>query len=89
MTCPLGAGTVSMHGQKLSPWTGTLGWVVGNVEMRGDDMSGGVGGRCLWMGESQLVQGMSRTSSLIVANILRESRETGALWGSLASQPTW
>lgn len=33
MNCQLGAGMVSIHGQKLSPWAGTLGWVAGNREM--------------------------------------------------------
>lgn len=45
----LGAGTVSIHGQKLSPWTG---WVAGNGEMsdnvffKGESVfGGGVGKR--------------------------------------------
>ena len=36
MMCQLGAGIVPIHGQKLSPWTGTLGWVARNG--RSDDM---------------------------------------------------
>lgn len=30
--CQLGAAIVSIHGQKLGPWEGTLGWVTGNSE---------------------------------------------------------
>lgn len=32
MTCWLGAGIVSTHGQNLSPWADTLGWVAGNTD---------------------------------------------------------
>lgn len=34
----LGAGVVSVCGQTLSPWAGTLGWVTGNSEGRSGDM---------------------------------------------------
>lgn len=44
MNCQLGAGMVSIHGQKLSPWAGTLGWVAENREMsdKCDDLLAGV-----------------------------------------------
>lgn len=38
MTCQLGVGIVPIHGQKLSPWVGTLRWVARNTEMRNDEI---------------------------------------------------
>jgi hypothetical protein len=61
--------------------------------VEGDDVPGGVfskktWGLSLWRGESQLVERLSKASSLIVSNILWESRETGDVSSLVASQPT-
>lgn len=40
MPYQLGAGIVSTHGQKLSPWVGSLGWVAGDGETRSDVSQG-------------------------------------------------
>lgn len=66
--CQLGAGIVSIHSQKLSPWVDTLGWTAGTAAMSSDDFrpefspsrweilcEGGVGRRRA-NGVSQLVQ---------------------------------
>lgn len=71
----LGNGIVSIHGQKLSPWVSTHGWVARSTEMRSDGMLAqsflqvdrvvcfffpcGVGGRST-DGVYQLVQEMRR-----------------------------
>jgi hypothetical protein len=51
MMCQLGVGMVSKHGQKLSPWAGTLGT---ETSLRAGLGEGGQ------QGFSQLVLGMSR-----------------------------
>jgi hypothetical protein len=38
MTCQLGPGIMSTHGQELSPSVGTLKWALGLSETRGNDM---------------------------------------------------
>ena len=65
MTHQLGAGFVFIHGQKPSPWVGTLGWVAANTETRSDGMLarsflcvGRIGGRRT-NGVSLLVQEMN------------------------------
>ena len=42
MMCHLGAGIESTHGQKLTSWVGTLGWVAGKKREQRSFVSLGV-----------------------------------------------
>jgi hypothetical protein len=87
IACQLGAGSVSIHPQKLSPWAGTLGWADGNGERTNNDIiimlawsflqadeefsQCGQSWRRRAGGVSQLVQRISRGASLTIMFIYK------------------
>lgn len=50
-----------IHGEKLSPWEGTLRWAAANWEMRSNYMLGK---------EGRFVNGVSKGSSLTISSIV-------------------